>query len=109
VHAPRAALQWGLSQQSSFHTVNQGCEKSARLATVGGLVRSNADSAADLGPWLYRCALLVVTLDVTGGNGAPFMSTLYYVMLCAPFAVALDHSGLASLRRAVAGVVGDRL
>jgi THO complex subunit 2 N-terminus len=37
-------------------------------------VPSNAESATDHGPWLYRCAFLMETLDVTGGNGALFIS-----------------------------------
>jgi hypothetical protein len=55
-------------------------------------VPSNAESATDHGPWLYRSAFLMETLDVTGvNNGALFISTLYYVMLLAIIADALGH------------------
>jgi hypothetical protein len=72
-------------------------------------VPSNALCTTDHGPWRYRCAFLLATLDVMGGSGALDISTLHYVMLRAVRAFALGHSGLESLRPAVAGIGGERL
>jgi hypothetical protein len=63
-------------------------------------VPSNAESATDHGPWLYRSAFLMETLDVTGvNNGA-----LFIVLRDAPCnhrrcAGALGHRIAAAGRR----------